>query len=344
MLQPDHHISSITEEGLRSLSEAKSESDLLSVKGIFFGKKGTLSEIMKGLSGLPIEERKQVGAAANAARQTLEAAFDARLAEFRDRDRKSRDAAGIIDVTLPGRTVPLGHRHPISRTMADIVAVFNRLGFSTHLGPEIEKDYYNFEALNFPADHPAREMQDTFFMDGPSPDLLLRTHTSPIQIRTMESARPPVRVVAPGAVYRCDSDITHSPMFHQVEGFAVDKNVTFSDLKGLLTEFCSMMFGQRRPLRFRPSFFPFTEPSAEVDIECVICGGNGCRVCKNSGWLEILGCGMIDPAVFGFVDYDPDLYTGFAFGMGVERIAMLRHGIGDIRLFFENDLRFLSRF
>ncbi len=329
---------------MRSLSDAKSESDLNSVKGIFFGKKGTLSEIMKGLSGLPIEERKQVGAAANAARQTLEAAFDARLAEFRERERKTRDAAGLIDVTLPGRLPAAGHRHPISRTMADIVSIFNRLGFSTRLGPEIEKDYYNFEALNFPADHPAREMQDTFFMDGPSSDLLLRTHTSPIQIRTMESSRPPVRVVAPGAVYRCDSDITHSPMFHQVEGFAVDQNVTFSDVKGLLTEFCSMMFGERKPLRFRPSFFPFTEPSAEVDIECVICGGKGCRVCKGSGWLEILGCGMIDPAVFGFVDYDPDLYTGFAFGMGVERIAMLRHGIGDIRLFFENDLRFLSRF
>jgi phenylalanyl-tRNA synthetase alpha chain len=341
---PDHHLSSITEEGLKALSDAKSESDLLAVKGIFFGKKGTLSEIMKGLSGLPIEERKLVGAAANAARQTLEAAFDSRLAAFRERERKTRDAAGIIDVTLPGRVPPVGHRHPIPRTMADIVSTFNRLGFSTRLGPEIEKDYYNFEALNFPADHPAREMQDTFFMDGPSPDLLLRTHTSPIQIRTMESSKPPVRVVAPGAVYRCDSDITHSPMFHQVEGFAVDKHVTFSDLKGLLTEFCSMMFGERKPLRFRPSFFPFTEPSAEVDIECVICGGRGCRVCKDSGWLEILGCGMIDPAVFGFVDYDPDLYTGFAFGMGVERIAMLRHGIGDIRLFFDNDLRFLSRF
>jgi phenylalanyl-tRNA synthetase alpha chain len=344
-VQPaDHQISAITEEGLKALSDAKSESDLLSAKGIFFGKKGTLSEIMKGLSGLPIDERKQVGAAANEARQKLESAFDARLAEIRERERKVRDAAGQVDVTLPGRIPPVGHRHPISRTMADIVGVFNRLGFSTHLGPEIERDYYNFEALNFPADHPAREMQDTFFMDGPSSDLLLRTHTSPIQIRTMQSARPPVRVVAPGAVYRCDSDITHSPMFHQVEGFAVDKHVTFSDLKGLLTEFCGMMFGERKPLRFRPSFFPFTEPSAEVDIQCVICGGNGCRVCKDSGWLEILGCGMIDPAVFGFVDYDPDIYSGFAFGMGVERIAMLRHGIGDIRLFFETDLRFLSRF
>jgi phenylalanyl-tRNA synthetase alpha chain len=344
-LQPAHQgIAAIAEEGMKALSDAKSESDLLSVKGIFFGKKGTLSEIMKGLASLPIEERKQVGAAANEARQKLEEAFEARLAAIRDRERRARGAAGQVDVTLPGRVPPVGHRHPIQKTMAEIVAVFNRLGFSTRLGPEIERDYYNFEALNFPADHPAREMQDTFFMKGPSPDLLLRTHTSPIQVRTMESSRPPVRVVAPGAVYRCDSDITHSPMFHQVEGFAVDRRVTFADLKGLLTEFCGMMFGERKPLRFRPSFFPFTEPSAEVDIECVICGGKGCRVCKDSGWLEILGCGMIDPNVFGFVDYDPDVYTGFAFGMGVERIAMLRHGIGDIRLFFENDLRFLSRF
>ncbi|MBE0602252.1 MAG: phenylalanine--tRNA ligase subunit alpha, partial [Deltaproteobacteria bacterium] len=231
-----------------------------------------------------------------------------------------------------------------SQTMADIISVFRRLGFSVQGGPDVEKDYYNFEALNFPPEHPARDMQDTFYVESDAGNLVLRTHTSPIQIRTMERMRPPVRIIAPGAVYRSDSDITHSPMFHQVEGLAVDRSITMADLKGLLTEFCRMTFGPGKPLRFRPSFFPFTEPSAEVDIQCVICGGGGCRVCKNSGWLEILGAGMVDPAVFGFVGYDPEEFSGFAFGMGVERIAMLRHGISDIRLFFENDIRFLSQF
>ena len=237
-----------------------------------------------------------------------------------------------------------GHRHPVSQTMSDILSVFRRLGFSVQGGPDVEKDYYNFEALNFPPEHPARDMQDTFYVESAAGDLVLRTHTSPIQIRTMERMKPPVRIIAPGTVYRSDSDITHSPMFHQVEGLAVDRDITMADLKGLLTEFCRMTFGPGKPLRFRPSYFPFTEPSAEVDIQCVICGGSGCRVCKESGWLEILGAGMVDPSVFGFVGYDPEEYTGFAFGMGVERIAMLRHGISDIRLFFENDIRFLSQF
>jgi phenylalanyl-tRNA synthetase alpha chain len=337
-------IALLTQEGLRAISSAKTESDLLDAKGRFFGKKGAISEFLKGVASLAVEERKRVGASANEARASLEAAFARKLEEIRDGERRAREGLERIDVTLPGRAPPLGHRHPVSRTMAEIIAIFQRLGFSIHGGPEIEKDYYNFEALNIPKDHPARDMQDTFYIDWPGGDLVLRTHTSPIQIRAMEAMRPPLRVIAPGAVYRCDSDVTHSPMFHQVEGFAVDRSITMGDLKGLLNEFCGMMFGEGKPLRFRPSFFPFTEPSAEVDIRCVICDGSGCRVCQDSGWLEILGCGMIDPAVYGFVGYDPEEFTGFAFGMGVERIAMLRHGISDIRLFFENDPRFLSQF
>ena len=332
------------EEGLAALAAARNESDLLEAKGRFFGKKGALSEILKGVAGLPPEERKAVGAEANRARADLEADFEARLSEVREKERLAREGQDRLDVTLPGRALPPGRRHPISRTMADIIAVFRRLGFSVQGGPDVEKDYYNFEALNFPPEHPARDMQDTFYVDSRDGDLVLRTHTSPIQIRTMEKSKPPVRIIAPGAVYRSDSDITHSPMFHQVEGLAVDRDITFADLKGLLTEFCRMTFGPGKPLRFRPSYFPFTEPSAEVDIRCVICGGSGCRVCKETGWLEILGAGMVDPAVFGFVGYDPEEYTGFAFGMGVERIAMLRHGVADIRLFFENDIRFLSQF
>jgi phenylalanyl-tRNA synthetase alpha chain len=334
----------LQEAGLGAISAAANESDLLDAKGKYFGKKGAVSDILRTVAYLPAEEKKRIGAAANAAREALESAFDARLSEIRERERAAREGGDPLDVTLPGRAPAVGHRHPISSTMFEIVSIFQRLGFSVRGGPEIEKDYYNFEALNIPKDHPARDMQDTFYMDWPGMDLVLRTHTSPIQIRTMEAMRPPVRVIAPGAVYRCDSDVTHSPMFHQVEGFAVDGGATMADLKGLLTEFCGMMFGSGLPLRFRPSFFPFTEPSAEVDIRCVICKGSGCRVCKDSGWLEILGCGMIDPAVFGFVGYDPEEHTGFAFGMGVERIAMLRHGIADIRMFFENDIRFLSQF
>ena len=337
-------IARLLEEGLAALGTARTESDLLEAKGRFFGKKGAVSEILKGVASLPPEERKTVGAEANGARAELESRFAARLAEIREKERLAREGRERIDVTLPGRAILPGHRHPISQTMADIVAVFRRLGFSVHGGPDVEKDYYNFEALNFPPEHPARDMQDTFYVDSRDGDLVLRTHTSPIQIRKMEKSKPPVRIIAPGAVYRSDSDITHSPMFHQVEGLAVDRDITFADLKGLLTEFCRMTFGPGKPLRFRPSYFPFTEPSAEVDIRCVICSGTGCRVCKDTGWLEILGAGMVDPTVFGFVGYDPEEYTGFAFGMGVERVAMLRHGISDIRLFFENDIRFLSQF
>jgi phenylalanyl-tRNA synthetase alpha chain len=337
-------IERLLAEGLSALSAARNESDLLDAKGRFFGKKGAISEILKGIGSLSVEERKAVGSEANHARTELETVFDDRLAAIREQERVSREGADRLDVTLPGRCPAPGRRHPIAQTMADIISVFRRLGFSVQAGPDVEKDYYNFEALNFPPEHPARDMQDTFYVESDAGDLVLRTHTSPIQIRTMERMRPPVRIIAPGAVYRSDSDITHSPMFHQVEGLAVDRDITMADLKGLLTEFCRMTFGPGKPLRFRPSYFPFTEPSAEVDIQCVICGGDGCRVCKGSGWLEILGAGMVDPSVFGFVGYDPEEYSGFAFGMGVERIAMLRHGVSDIRLFFENDIRFLSQF
>ncbi len=337
-------IERLRSEGLAALAAARNESELLDAKGRYFGKKGAISEILKGIGALSAEERKAVGAEANRARAELESVFDERLAAIREQERISREGVERLDVTLPGRREAPGHRHPISQTMADIISVFRRLGFSVQGGPDVEKDYYNFEALNFPPEHPARDMQDTFYIESEAGDLVLRTHTSPIQIRTMEKTRPPVRIIAPGAVYRSDSDITHSPMFHQVEGLAVDTGITMGDLKGLLTEFCRMTFGPGKPLRFRPSYFPFTEPSAEVDIQCVICLGRGCRVCKDSGWLEILGAGMVDPSVFGFVGYDPEEYSGFAFGMGVERIAMLRHGISDIRLFFENDIRFLSQF
>ncbi|MBP2675118.1 MAG: phenylalanyl-tRNA synthetase, alpha subunit [Deltaproteobacteria bacterium] len=344
MAGTSEQIEQLRAEGLAALASARNESDLLEAKGRFFGKKGAISEILKGIGSLTVDERKLVGSEANRARTELESVFDERLAAIREQERISREGADRLDVTLPGRWPSPGRRHPISQTMAEIISVFRRLGFSVQAGPDVEKDYYNFEALNFPPEHPARDMQDTFYVESDAGDLVLRTHTSPIQIRTMERMRPPVRIIAPGAVYRSDSDITHSPMFHQVEGLAVDRNITMADLKGLLTEFCRMTFGPGKPLRFRPSYFPFTEPSAEVDIQCVICGGGGCRVCKDSGWLEILGAGMVDPAVFGFVEYDPEEVSGFAFGMGVERIAMLKHGISDIRLFFENDIRFLSQF
>ena len=334
-------IGRLLEEGLAALAAARTESDLLEAKGRFFGKKGEISGIMKGIASLSVEERKALGAESNRARAELESVFDSRLAEIRERERGVREGKERIDVTLPGRALPPGRRHPISQTMADIIAVFRRLGFSVQGGPDVEKDYYNFEALNFPPEHPARDMQDTFYV---SDEVVLRTHTSPVQVRTMKFCRPPVQVIAPGKVYRCDADVSHTPMFHQVEGLMVDRHINFSHLKGVLETFISKMFGAGTATRFRPSFFPFTEPSAEVDIRCVICGGKGCRVCKNTGWLEILGAGMVDPEVFKAVGYDPEEFTGFAFGLGMERITMLKYGIDDIRLFYENDMRFLRQF
>jgi phenylalanyl-tRNA synthetase alpha chain len=304
----------------------------------YLGKKGLLSTLMKKLGRLSPEERPEVGKLANQIKsdltQRLEEAQEALLLS------KSRDVSAF-DVTLPGRKPRRGHLHPITLVIREVCQILTRMGFSVVKGPNIELDYYNFEALNIPKDHPARDMQDTFYVSG---GVVLRTHTSPIQIRVMETRKPPVSIIAPGKVYRRDPDVSHTPMFHQVEGLLVDKDVSFGDLKGTLTGFMHEMFGSDTQLRFRPSFFPFTEPSAEVDIQCVICNGTGCRTCSNTGWLEILGSGMVDPAVYGFVDYDPELYSGFAFGMGMERIAMLKYGIDDIQLFFRNDMKFLTQF
>jgi phenylalanyl-tRNA synthetase alpha chain len=324
-----------------AMTEADSESALQDVRVRFLGKKGELTAIMKEMGRLSPEERPVLGALANRVKEELETFFASRQQSIRAAEIARRLASERIDVTLPGRSFFVGTRHPITLVAEEISEIFSSLGFGIEEGPEVEKDFYNFEALNMPKDHPARDMQDTFYI---SDDVVLRTHTSPVQIRTMLRQAPPVRVIAPGTVYRRDSDITHSPMFHQIEGFLVDRHVTFGDLKGILTAFVTQMFGNNVGVRFRPSFFPFTEPSAEVDIQCVICGGAGCRVCKNSGWLEILGSGMIDPEVFRAVNYDPEVYSGFAFGMGLERIAMLKYGVNDLRLFFENDLRFLKQF
>jgi phenylalanyl-tRNA synthetase alpha chain len=277
----------------------------------------------------------------NTIKGRFEEEFASRLAAVKDADKHHRLSSERIDVTLPGRRNAVGTRHPVTLVVEEVSEIFAGLGFQVAEGPEIELDFYNFEALNFPKDHPARDMQDTFFLEG---DRLLRTHTSPVQVRTMLRHAPPVRIIAPGTVYRCDSDATHSPMFHQIEGLMVDRGITFGDLKGILTIFINQYFGTGIGMRLRPSFFPFTEPSAEVDIACVICKGTGCRVCKNSGWLEILGAGMVDPEVFRHVGYDPEAVTGFAFGMGIERLAMLKYGINDMRFLFENDIRFLSQF
>jgi phenylalanyl-tRNA synthetase alpha chain len=281
-----------------------------------------------------------VGREANVLKAKIEAALEGREQALRATLHDALAAQEAVDITLPGRPVARGSLHPLTAILYEIIEVFQHLGFGVAEGPEVELDFYNFEALNIPKDHPARDMQDTFYITD---DVLLRTHTSPVQIHVMKAQSPPVKIVAPGRVYRRDADPTHSPMFHQVEGLLVDHGVSFADLKGTLTAFVNQFFGAGTRLRFRPSYFPFTEPSAEVDIECVMCKGAGCRVCKGSGFLEILGAGMVDPEVFRAVGYDPEI-TGFAFGMGVERIAMLRYGIDDIRLFFENDLRFLQQF
>jgi phenylalanyl-tRNA synthetase alpha chain len=334
-------LEKIEKETVASLVEAKIEKEVSEIRVRVLGKKGNLTQVLKRLGTLPEAERREIGKRANRVKEDLEMRIEEALLRIQELERRKALEKERIDVTLPGRQIPLGKRHPLTQTLEEIIDIFSRLGFEVVEGPEVELDYYNFEALNIPKGHPAREMQATFFI---SEDVVLRTHTSPVQVRTMEKKRPPVRVICPGAVYRCDSDPTHSPMFHQVEGLLVDKGITFADLKGVLTVFVHQMFGKETRLRFRPSFFPFTEPSAEIDIECFICGGKGCGVCSNTGWLEILGSGMVDPAVYKFVNYDPEEVTGFAFGMGIERIAMLKYGINDIRLFFTNDLRFLRQF
>jgi phenylalanyl-tRNA synthetase alpha chain len=334
-------LEALQKETLTFLSQASTEKEVSEIRVRVLGRKGSLTQLLKGLGALPEADRREVGRCANQIKEGLESRIEETLLHIQEQERKKALEKEKIDVTLPGRRIPFGKKHPITRTLDEIIDIFSRLGFEVVEGPEVELDYYNFEALNIPKGHPAREMQATFFI---SDEVVLRTHTSPMEVRTMEKHPPPVRIISPGACYRRDLDPTHSPMFHQVEGLLVDKEITFADLKGVLTVFVHQMFGKKTKLRFRPSFFPFTEPSAEVDIECFICGGGGCGVCSNTGWLEILGSGMTDPAVFKFVNYDPEEVTGFAFGMGVERIAMLKFGINDIRLFFTNDLRFLRQF
>ena len=307
----------------------------------FLGKKGLLTEQMKQLGKLSPEERPAAGQAINKAKQAVQKSIQARKENMQAAEMQARLGTESVDVTLPGRGQAIGGLHPVTRTLERIEALFRQLGFEVAEGPEIEDDYHNFEALNIPESHPARAMHDTFYFDEHT---VLRTHTSPVQIRAMKGRQPPLRIIAPGRVYRCDSDLTHTPMFHQVEGFMVDECTTFADLKGILDEFLRHFFEQELAVRFRPSYFPFTEPSAEVDVQCVECGGSGCRVCSNTGWIEILGCGMVHPEVFRHAGIDSERFTGFAFGIGIERLAMLRYGVNDLRLFFENDLRFLEQF
>lgn len=309
----------------------------------YLGKKGSLTSILRGMGALSAEERPRIGQIVNQIRSELEGLIESKGAELKEAALLARLASERIDVTLPGRRMSEGHRHPLTLTLERIKEIFMQLGFTVAEGPEVEQDYYNFELLNLPKDHPARDMQDSFYI---TEEILLRTHTSPIQARTMQAANPndPIKIIAPGKVYRRDYDATHSPMFTQVEGLLIDKNISFADLKGTLELFIHQMFGDDVGVRFRPSFFPFTEPSAEVDISCVICGGKGCRVCKGTGWLEILGSGMVHPNVLKMNGFDPEKVSGFAFGMGVERIAMLLYGIDDLRLFYDNDLRFLRQF
>lgn len=323
------------------IENAESRENLYSIKVKYMGKKGIISSLNKQMKDIPPESRAEFGKKINEIRNDFEKKYSDKEKKLKSKEKENQLKAESIDITLPGFPFSGGSLHPITIIYYEIMDLFVSMGFEVATGPEAETDFFNFEALNIPKEHPARDMQDTFYIDN---DLLLRTHTSPVQVRTMMEKKPPVKVIAPGKVYRCDSDVTHTPMFHQVEGLLVDEDVTFGDLKGTLTLFIKRMFGDDVSVRFRPSFFPFTEPSAEVDMGCVICGGSGCRVCSNTGWLEILGCGMVDPEVFKSVNYDNNRYTGYAFGMGIERIAMLKYGIDDLRLFFENNLKFLKQF
>ncbi|NLC06833.1 MAG: phenylalanine--tRNA ligase subunit alpha [Syntrophomonadaceae bacterium] len=309
----------------------------------YLGKKGELTQVLRGMGRLSAEERPLVGKQANEVRDYLEEQIQSKTRQIKEQEKTKKLREEALDVTLPGRRIGLGRRHPLTQIMDEIQGIFLGMGFEIVEGPEVELDYYNFEALNIPKDHPARDMQDSFYI---TPEILLRTHTSPVQARTYEARVPevPVRIIAPGKVYRRDDDATHSPMFQQVEGFLIDRQVSLADLKGTLLAFARQMFGQDREIRLRPSFFPFTEPSAEVDVSCGMCHGAGCRTCSYTGWLEILGAGMVHPRVLEIAGYDPEKVSGFAFGMGVERIAMLKYGIDDMRLLFENDLRFLQQF
>ena len=335
-------IDELLQRGLTAVEAASNTQELEQAKIDFLGKKGELTSQLKSLGSLPAEQRPVQGAAINKAKKAIQAKLEERRDNFEQASISDQLANESIDVTLAGRASKEGGVHPVNRTLERIVNYFSQIGFGVEEGPEVEDDYHNFEALNIPGHHPARAMHDTFYFGNGT---LLRTHTSPVQIRTMEKVKPPVRIIAPGRVYRCDSDLTHTPMFHQVEGLLVDTSTSFADLKGVLDEFLKHFFeDEKLKVRFRPSYFPFTEPSAEVDIACVMCAGKGCRVCSNTGWLEILGSGMVHPNVLESVGYDSEEFTGYAFGMGVERMTMLRYGVNDLRLFFENDLRFLKQF
>ncbi|WP_439888418.1 phenylalanine--tRNA ligase subunit alpha [Pseudomonas sp. MBLB4123] len=331
----------LVSQALEAVSHTDDISALEQLRVHYLGKKGELTQVMKTLGNLSAEERPQAGALINAAKDKVQDALNTRKTALEQAALGAKLAAERIDVTLPGRGQTSGGLHPVTRTLERVEQFFTRIGYGIAEGPEVENDYHNFEALNIPGHHPARAMHDTFYFNA---NMLLRTHTSPVQVRTMESHQPPIRIVCPGRVYRCDSDITHSPMFHQVEGLLVDEGVSFADLKGTIEEFLRVFFEKPLGVRFRPSFFPFTEPSAEVDMQCVMCSGKGCRVCKQTGWLEVMGCGMVHPNVLRMSGIDPEKYQGFAFGMGVERLAMLRYGVNDLRLFFDNDLRFLAQF
>jgi len=331
----------LVSQALEAVSHTEDVNALEQLRVHYLGKKGELTQVMKTLGNLSAEERPKAGALINAAKDRVQDALNARKETLEQAALSAKLAAERIDVTLPGRGQSSGGLHPVTRTLERVEQFFTRIGYGIAEGPEVENDYHNFEALNIPGHHPARAMHDTFYFNA---NMLLRTHTSPVQVRTMESRQPPIRIVCPGRVYRCDSDITHSPMFHQVEGLLVDEGISFADLKGTIEEFLRVFFEKPLGVRFRPSFFPFTEPSAEVDMQCVMCSGKGCRVCKQTGWLEVMGCGMVHPNVLRMSGIDPEKYQGFAFGMGVERLAMLRYGVNDLRLFFDNDLRFLAQF
>ncbi len=335
------NLDSLITQAKVAIDEAPDSQALDQVRVQYLGKKGELTQLLKGLGSLSADQRPQAGAAINEAKGLLLECVNRRKEGLVNEALNERLGAETIDVTLPGRGQISGNLHPVTKTIERIEAFFSQLGYDVAQGPEIEDDFHNFEALNIPAHHPARAMHDTFYFDA---HRLLRTHTSPVQIRVMEQQKPPYGIICPGRVYRCDSDLTHTPMFHQVEGLLVDEGISFADLKGTVAEFLKAFFERELAVRFRPSYFPFTEPSAEVDMECVICSGQGCRVCSHTGWLEIMGCGMVHPNVFESTGVDSEKYTGFAFGMGVERLAMLRYGVNDLRLFFENDLRFLAQF
>ncbi len=333
-----NNIIDIEQEAFKSIEQAKDADTLEALSTKYLGRKGVLTAFLRNISSLPIEERPSAGKNANILKGKLDTAIKAAFSKLDTLDDASFSG---IDVTLPGRPRQKGTLHPITQVADEICDIFLRLGFDIAESPEVETDHYNFEMLNIPKYHPARDMQDTFYV---AENIVLRTHTSPSQPRAMEKSKPPIRIISPGKVFRCDSDVTHTPMFYQIEGLMVDENISFGDLKGILTTFIHQFFDKDTSLRFRPSFFPFTEPSAEVDIRCVMCKGKGCRICSKTGWLEVLGSGMVHPAVFEKVNYDTDKYTGFAFGVGIERMAMLKYGIDDIRKYYENDVRFLGQF